>query len=183
VTEATDSEFRQVLLQLSLLSHVSSHQNNWPSENEVGSARTTPQGSPGGRRPSGGDYENPRGEEIESYRIEYEHHSASYFYRRYQNAKSDVTRRLILGEAQRCLKAWRRSPRPIMDYEPAKSRRPDRVFPFQQEKGKRKSWAEKMEIVAAVKSGTSFETVERRFNVSARSIRRYVKDYGHLFEV
>ena len=105
--EETDLRRRIVacIVRLDLVSHVSAKDYDAAS-----SARDTSE-APGGRKPSHGGQDRPRGMEVVAFREDYRLHSADHFRRRLAKASGVKALRAILGDAEASLEAWQHSPR------------------------------------------------------------------------
>ena len=153
--EETDLRRRiiAIIVRLDLVSHVSAKDYDAAS-----SARDTSE-APGGRKPSHGGQDRPRGMEVVDFRESYELHSADHFRRRLAGARSVKALEAILVDAQAALKIWHKSP--------------DDPNP---EPG---SFGWKRQIAREVESGQrSIENAKRFYSISERTVYRYLADYG-----
>jgi hypothetical protein len=106
--EEIEARLRTVLAHLDTVSHVNSTQDY-----STGPIARDTSDSLGGRKPSHGAGEHPRGaKEVESFRSDYRLHSADEFKRRLAKAKSDTAKKAILSDAEEAIKAWKKSPLP-----------------------------------------------------------------------
>jgi ActR/RegA family two-component response regulator len=97
--------------------------------------------------------------EVVDFRESYELHSADHFRRRLAKASSEKALRAILKDAKAAEKAWSHSP-------------PDPDPPVG-------SFDWKRQIAREVESGQrSISDAKRRYNVSERTVYRYLADYG-----
>lgn len=144
---SVEQELRQVLAGLELISHVSAARPGSSSRDEGEDI--------GGRRPPGGvDRRDDR---------EHDHpqKSAEHFRRRLAHTRTDEQRAMILEDAQKALKSWRR-------YEPAQGVEPERG-----------TLAWRRMIADSPDDPT---TLAKRHQISKRTVYHYRKLYAEMPE-